>query len=332
MPAAIIDQYNGDPVYAHLHLLTKQFPLAREMLKTASFETAKSQTEYLPDSAFAWEEERRFPIHTREDALASIFYRSKVASAVPVYVDTKLSIAQAVYKLDASIFSPMKTASEKEESWALPDNKRLPLNNVSQIKMAEEVLHRDYLLLSLEKRAEAFSNLYFAATKHDVSLKPLSMKMAGVTIGNPKTIRDWLEARAEAAPNALHKAAYTKLAAAVDTIKTPIQERPSLVKLAATIAEIDKQAGLDKFYGRKLPDPLLTVFNTEKIAETTCDVAGAIVPASTLMQLPEQVWQQVDAPELAAIAQSGDEEQFQQIFATMPLDVKTALRPYVGNG
>jgi hypothetical protein len=328
----IIDQYNGDPVYAHLHVLTRDFPLAREMLKTASFDTAKVASDNLPSTAFAWEDERRFPIHTREDCIASIFYRSKVGSFVPRHVDAKLETARTVYSIEESVFSPMKCASAVETTYALPESRRLPLDSAAQIKVAEEVLHRDYDLITLEKRADAFSRLYEAAKKHNVTLRPFSLKMAGATVSNPALIRDWLEARADATTEPTHKVAFEKLANATHKMPNVITNRRDLVKLAVVIAELDKTAGLTKFYDRKIPDPLQTVFNTEKIAEDMCDVAGVQVPCSALMQLPEEVWQQVDAPELAQVAQSGDPMSFKQVFETLPLDVKSSLRDYVTNG
>jgi hypothetical protein len=330
MPS-IIDQYNGDPVYAHLHVLTRDFPLAREMLKTASFETAKNTLDDLPSSAFAWEDERRFPIHTREDTLASIFYRSKLGSFVPPHVDQKLALAQSIYKLDESVFAPIKKASAEPGEYALPESSRLPLNNVEQIKVAEEVLLRDYDSLTLEKRADAFNRLYTAANKHGVALRPFSKKMAGATASNTAVLRDWLEARADAAAEPQHKVAFEKLAQATTKMPNLLVKRNDLTKLAVTIAELDERAGLKKYYDRRLPDPLLTVFNTEKIAEATCDVAGIEVPCSVLMQLPPDVWESVDAPEMAQAVQAGDPEQFAQIFATLPLDVKTQVRAYVSN-
>jgi len=328
----IIDQYNGDPVYAHLHVLTRDFPLAREMLKTASFDTAKTASDNLPSTAFAWEDERRFPIHTREDCIASIFYRSKVGSFVPKHVDAKLETARTVYGIGEAVFSPMKCASAVETTYALPDRKRLPLDSAAQIKIAEMVLNRDYDLITLEKRADAFSRLYEAAKKHNVTLCPFSLKMAGATVSNPALIRDWLEARADATTEPAHKVAFEKLASATHKMPNVIVNRRDLVKLAVVIAELDKTAGLTKFYDRKIPDPLQTVFNTEKVAEDMCDVAGVQVPCSALMQLPEEVWHQVDAPELAQVAQAGDPVAFKQVFETLPLDVKSSLRDYVTNG
>lgn len=327
--APIIDQYNGDPIYAHLHVLTNKFPLARDMLKTASFETTKTKIAELPSSAFAWEDERRFPVHTREDTIASIFYRSKLGSTVPQHVDDKLELARNVYEIDDAIFSPVKEASVDITEYALPEKERLPLNSPEQIKVAEEVLCRDYDTLPLEKRADAFNRLYTAAKKQDVELRPFSLRMAGVTVSNPHLLRDWLEARATAATEPVHQQAYTKLASAMHKTPSCLVQRRDLVKLATTIYELDKLSKLNKHYDRKLPDPLQTVFNTEKIAEEMCDVGGIQVPCSALMTLPPDVWAAIDAPEIGEIAASGDPAQFKAVFDTLPLDLKIELQAYV---
>ena len=109
-----------------------------------------------------------------------------------------------------------------------------------------------------------------------------------------------------------------------------IQDRTNLIKLASTIDQLDRFAGLEKHYDRKLPDPLQTVFNTEKTAMEMVDVAGAQVPVETLMQLPPEVWQQIDMPELGERAQAGDPAAFKQAFDTMPLDIKVVLKAQLG--
>jgi hypothetical protein len=325
---SIVDQYHGDSVYAELYSLVKNRPLAKEAIKTASFD--KEKTASLPSSAFAWEGERRFPVHTKEDTVASILYRSKLGSSVPKEVDNNLRKAAEIYGIDSSLFAEVKTASEhKEPTYALPGLKRLPLDSKEQIKVAEHVLCRDYSRLSLEQRAEAFTNLSQAAKTAGVSLSPFSTKLAGLTISSTEKLVDWLEARASACSEPIHTQAFDKLASALKRAPKQLTYRKELIKLAATVEQLDKKAGLDKFYDRKLPDPVATVFNTEKVAELTCDVAGEPVPCSVLMNLPPEVWEQVDAPELAEVAASGDEQTFKQVFDTLPLDLKVVLRDYV---
>ena len=296
------------------------------MLKTASFETTKEALDRLPSSAFAWSDERRLPIHTREDALASILYRTKLGSSVPEHVDNKLADAAVIYGLKRAMFTDTKeAAAPAEPTYALPEEQRLPLDSAEQIKQAEFVLARDYSRLPLEKRAEAFMRLTKASKEHDVALSPLTQKMAGLTVSHTKTLCDWLEARASVSPDEKHAAAFDKLAAVLRNQPEFITDRDSCIKLASTISTLDKKAGLERHYDRKLPDPIRTVFNTTKVAELTCDLAGRQVPCSQLMALPPEIWEQVDMPELAEIAATGDANAFKQAFDTVPLDIKMVL-------
>ena len=327
MQNTIVDQYHGDPLYAQLHVLSRERPLVREMLKTASFD--KEAVEGLPSKAFAWEDERRFPVHTKEDAVASILYRSKLAS-VPQHVDDKLAKAAEIYGIEDHVFATkVAQVGHTKVAYALPDDERLPLGNEGQIKIAEYVLNRDYQLLPLEKRADAFSKLAMAAREQEIELKPLTLKIAGMTISSTKILRDWLGARAAKTTGKVQEA-FDKMASDLKRMPPYIQDRPKLIKLASTIEQLDRHAGLEKHYDRKLPDPLQTVFNTDKVAMEMADVAGLQVPVEQLMQLPPEIWEQVDMPELAEVAQAGDPQLFKQIFDTMPLDIKVVLQGQLG--
>ncbi len=327
MKNSVVDQYNGDPTYAQLQAVARDVPVAREMLKTASFD--KEAVDNLPSTAFAWEDLRRFPVHNKQETIASIFYRNKCASYVPIDVDTKLATAAKIYGIDLAAFNSVKVASTEEPNYALPEIKRLPLNTEGQIKTAEQVLCRDFTRLPIEMRADAFSRLVKAAGEHNMELSPLAYKLGGLTVCDKTQLCDWLEARSTASQNTAQKVAFQKLADGLRHAPQIIEDRKDLVKVASTIAELDKQAGLEKFYDKKLPDPLMTVFNTTKVAEDMCDVAGKKVACAKLMGLPDSVWDQVDVPELGKIAEAGDLGQFKSAFDTLPLDIKVVLRSYV---
>lgn len=320
----IPDQYNEDPTHAELFVLLKNKPQAKEMLKSASFD--KASEEALPSSAFAWPEERRFPIHTKHDTVASILYRTKLGSYVPKHVDENLSKATDVYGITEELFVETKVAAaSKEEVFALEDEKQLPLNTVEQIKVAQEVLCEQFEKLPLEKRAIAFSNLEAAATKHKVPLTGVALKLAGLTKCAAPILRNWLEARAAVTTGDVSEA-FDKLASAYSKVGE-ISDRKHMFKLAETIATLDKVAGLEKHYDRKLPDPILTVFNTTKLAsDLMCDVGGVPMSVQQLMGLPGTVYSDLGVPELAELSVDPDPAQFKAVFDTMPLDIKVALR------
>jgi len=322
----IVDQYH-DPTYVELHLLTRNRPVAREIIKQASFN--ETDVDSLPSSAFAWEEERRFPIHTREDAAASILYRTKVSGYVPDHVDEKLATAAKIYEFDRSLVEGEEVIKEAApiKNYVFPEEKRLPLDTEAQVKIAEHVLCRDFERLPIEKRADAFVRLVDAAEKHEIGLEPIAYKFAGLTVCDRDQLIDWVEARAAACESGVCRDAFDKVASQLRRASETLLVRKDLVKLASTLHTLDKEAGLEKHYDRKLVDPLQTIFNTtEKLAEAICDVAGKKVACSKLMNLPEDVWIDVDVPELAKIAEV---EEFQQVFNTLPVDIKIALKAYV---
>lgn len=214
--------------------------------------------------------------------------------------------------------------------YALPEDERLPINTAPEVKLAEHVLNRDFERLPIEKRAEAYSRLTTAAQLHDVALSDFTLKMAGMVACSSDVLRDSLETRATAAGPGAVRVAFDKLANELSKAPPILHERQDLTKLAGVIHELDKKAGLERHYDRKLLDPMQTVFNTNiKLGEEMCDVAGSAVPCSTLMALPDRVWDMLDVPELKECCEQGDAATFKQIFETLPLDLKVALKAHL---
>ena len=111
-------------------------------------------------------------------------------------------------------------------------------------------------------------------------------------------------------------------------------QRYTVMKISSNKAAAKELLRDDKHYDRKLLDPMQTVFNTDmlltKVANCMIDLGGMQVPSETLMQLPPEIWQQVDMPEMAELAQSGDSAQFKQVFDTLPVDLKMVLAKQIG--
>lgn len=326
MPA-IIDQYHGDPTLTHLLAAIEDRPRALAAIKTASFR----QDTPPPPSAYAWRDEERFPIHTREDAIASIAYRAKYAGAVPGYVDEALADAAEAYGISPDLFaaSAVKVAhAPAPVNYAVADQERLPLGSREQIKVAEEVLLRDGLsALGLEECVRSFGKVASAAKEYGVALSPEAAAYAAENACNTYLLRDRIGMRAARTKVAAAQEAYDQLDAALQRAPGRIVDRGELLKIAARLHELDEVAGLTKDYGRKIFDPMKTVFNdpTVKLGGEVLDVGGKAVPVETLMQLPESVWSDLDAPELAQIAASGDAGQFKAVFETLPRDIKLTL-------
>lgn len=328
----VIDQYS-DPSFGYLVKQVSQMPEIEPFIKNASIEAGETDT--LPDTAFAWPSQRKYPIHTSEQAALSYAY-SKLASALPNEVIDNLKAALEVYEIPLTAFDShgVKQAELSENDYLLPELKLFPVTNAAEVKYAQERVLEQMSKLDLAHRATACGNLVKKADEFKVTLQPEVLKIAGLTVSSTKQVQDWLEARATALPISehLYKVAYEKLANELAHHPEESKDRPGLLKLAATIAELDERSGLDRHYDRKIPDPLKTVFNTSKLAQETVDLAGTMVPLKKLAGLPPSFWEDLGGRELRDELCPGgkmDASKLAMIVDTLPLDLKVALKSQI---
>lgn len=328
----IRDQFH-DPAFSLLYNLLHENPQAADFVKTASIDEEKAAA--LPDTAFAWPDRRMFPIDTPQNTVMSWLYREKCA-AVPAEVDANLRKAVDVYGVNSVLEQEKKAAAPapapvSEEDWLLPKHHRLRVKTAEDVKVAERLLLEQYPRLSIEDRAEGFTNLVKKARDLNVSLEPATHRMAGMTVCTTKIAQDFIEARRCATKEPLFQQAYEKLAAAFPPGE--ISDRDELLEAANAVAKLDKLAGLERFYDKKLPDPIRTVFNTDKLAEESLDIAGRAIPLSKLAALPPDFWTDVVGPEMTReiTDKTGavDSTKLAQVVPTLPLDLKLILKNQV---
>jgi hypothetical protein len=324
---SIVDQYR-DPTFAVLINLTKDRPAIEELVKEAEIDEQELDT--LPETAFAWPEKRAFPIHSREHTIMSRVYLENV-QAVPKHVDQAIKEACEVYGVDDAVFARPKLAAvvDNPDDYLLPDLKRISVRSASQVKRAESILLDGYKKLAFENRAQACRRLMDKAAEYDVTLHPLILKLAGFTISSTEQLRSWLEARQHVAKEAVHKVAYQKLADALRGRPPESRDREELIKVAEVIGELDRAAGLEKEYDRTLPDPIQTVFNTEKIAAQGVDLGGKFVPLTRLASYDASFYGDVLGDDLVREASDGhggvDPHKLATILETLPRDMKIML-------
>lgn len=327
---ATVDQFS-DPAFGVLFHQVKRMPGLEGFVKQAAVEPDEVRS--LPDTAFAWPAERKFPIHTPEHAALSFAY-SKVASVLPVEVRTNIQKALDVYDVPKDIFKEEETkvAADDSADYLVPSLKLFQVKTAEQCKRAQDTLVSALSRLDLETRATACGNLVKKADELKVELRPEVLQLAGLVVSSTKTAMDWLEARADklSPSDEVHKNAYLSLAHAM---KGPAEhgDRKGLLKVAAAIAELDEKTGLDKHYDRKLPDALRTVFNTEKVASQSIDLGGTFVPFKKIAALPASFWLDLGGKELSdEIAPGGtvDQSKLATVVETLPLDLKLVLKGY----
>lgn len=328
----IRDQYH-DPSFTHLYHLLNEHPAARDFVKTASLRAEDG--EGLPDTAFAWPSRRLFPVDTPENTVLSSLYREKCA-AVPAEVDQALTKAQGIYgvkdlleRCKTAAAAPPPPAVDASADYLLPERSRLRVKTADHVKAAETLLLREYPKLNIADRATAFIGLVKKARDLNVSLKPETHRMAGMTVCTTKVAQDWIEARCAATKEPLFQTAYEKLASAFEGRGRFIQDRDELVAAADALARLDKQAGLDQHYDKRLPDPIRTVFNTDKLAEESIDMAGKPVALSKLAAMPKTWWDDVVGPDISSEFAEKTGEELRQVLDTLPLDLKIIIKNQV---
>jgi hypothetical protein len=332
MHTPIIDQYS-DPAMGTLAHSLRDLPSLSEFVKTANIDSHEADA--LPSSAFAWPDERKFPLHTAEHAALSFTYFQKTSSAVPPYVGTAIQNALEVYGVTPELFVSTKVAAATaEKRYLLPELGLFEVKTAADVLPAQKSLVDQMERLPLEQRATACINLMKYASESSVKLDPMVLQLAGFVVSSTKVARQWLEARATACPDdkAAQKLGYQTLADGLSRMPEESVDRPGLLKVANAIATLDEQSGLDRFYDRKLPDPLKTVFNTTKLASDMVDVDGTMVSMSKLSALPASFWEDLGGREMSDEVCPGgrtDRSKLADVVATLPLDLKRVLKAQV---
>jgi hypothetical protein len=328
MTTTIVDQYS-DHSFKHLARVIRQHPGNDDLIKTANIEPA--DLEKLADTAFAWRERRMFRIDTPEHAAVSRLYMEK--QAVPRDVVDACDKALAIYGVNVNL-AQEKTASVPDSDYLLPHMRRLRVKTAGDVKLASEAIIRNQRTLDTESRAQASVNLIKKAAALNVRVPDSIMKFAGATMCDTRNLRDWLYARSEAAADPQIKTAYEKLAEQAHHMPALSGNREDLIKVAAAIYELDDAADLTRHYDKRLPDPMSTVFNTDKIADDIVDLAGRQVPMETLLSTDPEIFRDVFGEDLAGefIDESGaiDPEQLKVILPTVPYDLQKTLATQLG--
>lgn len=324
-----MDQFT-DPVMAHLMRRVADRPKLAAAVQ--DIDVDPSEREALPGSAFAWSEKRAFPIHSREHALLSRTYREGVPN-VPAYVDRAIKDACEVYGIDDALFARSKVAAAvPADEFLLPDIRRLRVKEAADVGTAEERLRNEGGRLSIEHRALASRRLVEKAASFGVGLRTEIHKMAGLVATSRQSLVDWLEARREAAP-AAHKDGFQKLATAVKRLPAELRDRAQQVKLAQAIGELDELAGLTHHYNKRLPDPLMTVFNTEKIAGPGMTLAGRFIPMDRVASYPSTFYADVLGPDIIREASDAsghvDHHRLAAVLETLPTDMQRLLSSHM---
>jgi len=328
----IYDQFS-DKSFRVLNNKLQEFPSeTRELIKTAQidYEVAES----LPEHSFAWKEMRKFAIHTPEHAVLSAIYAH--GQELPEHVQASIKKACDIYGIEVAPTPVEKTAEvvENIEDYLIPHMKFGKISDEETVKEASRFFTHNSKKMNMETRVNAAVTLVKKASQYKAKLPTRIFKYAGMTESNRKVTAEWLEARCEATKEEPMKIAYTKLAGYVEDSKNKIESRGDLLKLADAIYNLDKKANLMARYDISLPDPVLTVFNTNKLAEEKLTLAGKSISIQKLLGIPKETYADLLGedviPEITDSSGNLDREQLESILKTLPADMQMMMVKNLG--
>jgi hypothetical protein len=251
---------------------------------------------------YAWPETQLFPLHTAQDATWSLAYATRQAPRVPPVVVERLKNACALYNISPTRVAELAVARTKlaaptlaEADYILPQYALWPVKTASDWRQAcEEYVHQGSRLAPDTRAQAAVSLIQKAASLGlDTSAVPTDLyKRAGLTLSDAGTLCEHLHARSYLFPEGHTGREHFKMAAETVYNNFPyigvIADRQELVKIAQVISDLDAQYELIRYYGTRIVDPYLAVFNTDKLASANVDLDGTPVPVSLLLDLGEQ--------------------------------------------
>jgi len=324
MPPLVVDVFS-DEQHLMLRRIQAEDPACFDLYKNASYDDPATLSKHAFADAYA----RRFPIHSPEHAVLSYLYAEKQAGVDPA---VRQRIHDAVEAYGVRMPEQAPTAQkEAQESvrYLLPQKQAMPVRTADDVRDATDAVRLKAGQLKVASLAEASVNALMIGRDLGMSvdeLHPDVYKYAGVVVCDAGLLLDQVDARAAACTDPQHATTYKKIAASIEKrfpVTGMITSRNTLVKIAETLEDLDSRAGLERFYGHMLDNPLKAVFNMNKFAEPSCLIAGVDVPLSKLMALPDETIDEFVGD--GASASKMDPEAFKSMIDTLPADVHRAM-------
>lgn len=319
------DLYN-DTAHADLKRLVALHPGAHEMLKTAEFEDDPG---LIPETAFAWGSRRLYPVHTAEHAVVSALY-AREDPTVPPHVRAKIAEALEAYAVPEEVLRKheVKVASAPGD-FLFPEEETYPVRDAGEVKTAEARMMEEAWKLPLERRVEVFHKLATAADRHGVTLGPVAQGWGLASFSAPEKVLEGVTARAFLVKDAEAKVPYEVICASIRSDPGALRDHASRVKLASTLLNLDKRSGIEALWNKRVPDPVLTVFNRPaKVGAQMVVLGPESYDIQSLAGLPSTFWSDALGPEVVGeIAPGGqvNPDRLMDILPTLPAPMMQSL-------
>ena len=227
---------------------------------------------------------RQYPCHTKAATWVSALYfaekaaefhakdRDRIAARIDHYADFWQ------IRGDVSRVREKRAGYEKEASAALPDSayayvwvddatgrkdRHLPMRNAAEVKAAADYLHRYQDRFRFADRHVMAGKILEKAARFGAAVGPLVPfleKQAGRGVGDPDRVAAMIDARARLTDNPAVRREIVKLAAACRGKVRQVFTPETMVKLAETVDDLDRQIGLAGKYTDAIPRPEDVIF------------------------------------------------------------------------
>ncbi len=303
---------------------------------------------------YAWPEKSLFPVHTNEDAVLSWMYCVKQASDIPqkvlgiicenvtTYGHNAEKIAHEVLcNVNAYVTTTKCAAADERDPnylYALPDMQRLRIDTPDLVKHSAAVLIENSARLHTPTSVLASTRLVKRAQEFSMPIEDLPIevyKYAGLTRCRIGTLLENVEARIGSCylrGDTEGATTYDKIASVITDNQTTtgfLSDRNKLASIVDALSAADETYNLDRDYHTKLLPPQLAVFNSEKLAVEAAEIAGLMVPWSTLYAIDIEFYRDIlgdgFVEHIKGEDGSVDPEQLKMIIPTLPLPQKQAL-------
>lgn len=183
---------------------------------------------------------------------------------------------------------PKFLVEKKAEHFALPEQKKYPLDSYAQVKAASSYFDTYAKHMAPPTRHEYAVNLVKRASAMSIGVSDLARKYGAEDFAPEAEIKAAFDARrleVQHDEDALKLLGQVEKVARFRMWKEASVEQPQVVsadEVVELLAEFDKVAGLDHHYDRTIPDPYYSIYGFEKDAEDADPEFSEIVGNETV--------------------------------------------------
>jgi len=318
----LVDVFRDSGLAALKDIAASKPDVLPRLEKVASIEDEDADS--LSSAAFAWPEERMYPIHTPEHALVSSVYLEGADDA-PDFVKQACEEACALFGYDVHIGTINKTAEENEalteDDFLLPLMRKLPAVDRETTAMSASVLEKNASLLRPDDVIVASRQLVKKAAQFGVDIddKFRSLALDGHILTS--------KAKMVATDRAFETGDDSYIKVASELKGEIVADKKKVADVVFSFIELDDKNGISK----TAADTITSIVEPGSIDEYL-DVDGVDIPVDKVASIDAQDWQELFGRAMTeALFNDGelDFNMLKEVTASMSNDEKEALIEFI---